>query len=36
MDLRREGNIKMDLEEICSEDVDWINLLRTGASGGLL
>jgi hypothetical protein len=36
MNLRREGNIKMDLEEMCSEDVDWIHLLKTGASGELL
>jgi hypothetical protein len=33
--IRREDNIKMDLEEV-GRHIDWIDLLRIGTGGGLV
>jgi hypothetical protein len=33
---RWEDNVKIDLRETGWDDIDWINLFRTGTSGGLL
>jgi hypothetical protein len=29
-------NIKMDLREIGRDDMDWVDVVRIGTSGGLL